>query len=131
MVSAGQQQQAAQIAAQPAYIPPVAMPASLQPATQTQTQTQTEGEDVNFMTMVKLKGYLKSLTNMAAAGKPISEGAQFVYEKLPDDLIEIMALENWFDLLSGVAPETKAHEKWLKEVRDAALAMFEPEGGEN
>lgn len=131
MVSAGQQQQAAQIAAQPAYIPPVAMPASLQPAPQTQTQTQTEGDDVNLMTMIKLKGYLKSLTDMAAAGKPISEGAQFVYDKLPDDLIEIMALENWFDLLSGVAPETKAHEQWLKEVRDAALAMFEPEGGEN
>jgi hypothetical protein len=38
-----------------------------------------------------------------------------------------MALDNWFDLLSGVAPEVKQHQAWLKKVRDAAMKMFETE----
>jgi hypothetical protein len=116
MVSAGQTQQ--QI--QPAFIPPVTMPQSVQAQPQ---QTQ-QGEDVNLMTMIKLKGYLKSLCDMAKTDKSISEGANYVYENLPDDLIEIMMLDNWFDLLSGVAPEVKPHEEWLKNVRNMAIDMF-------
>ncbi len=116
MVSAGQTQQQVQ----PTFIPPVTMPQSVQAQPQ---QTQ-QGEDVNLMTMIKLKGYLKSLCDMAKTEKSISEGANYVYENLPDDLIEIMMLENWFDLLSGVAPEVKPHEEWLKNVRNMAIDMF-------
>lgn len=122
MVSAGQTQQQVQQQIQPAFIPPVAVPQSVQQQTQ---QTQQQGGDVNLMTMIKLKGYLKSLCDMAQAEKSIAEGANFVYDNLPDDLIEIMMLDNWFDLLSGVAPEVKPHEVWLKNVRDMAIGMFQ------
>ena len=123
LVTAGQAAQTAAPAyAQEPYIPPVHVPQSVQQPTQ-QIQ-QPEGDNVNIMTMIKLKGYLKTLCDMATT-KPVHEGAAFVYEKLPDDLIEIMALENWFDLLSGVAPEVKPHEKWFKDVREMALGKFE------
>ena len=86
---------------------------------------------MNIMTMIKLKGYLKTLTDMAQAARSVEEGAQFVYDKLPDDLIEIMALDNWFELLSGVAGEVKPHETWFKAVRDKAMTMFDAEMPEN
>lgn len=135
LVSAGQQAQ--QIPAQPpmyqpqpgAVLSPVTIPPEV--AAATSQQAQPEGDNVNILTMMKLKGYLKTLTDMAQNKKPVSEGAQFVYDKLPDDLIEIMALDNWFDLLSGVVAEVKPHEKWLREVRDAALALFDTETPEN
>jgi hypothetical protein len=124
MVAAGQQAQANQNA----VLSPVTIPQSIQEMPQNQPMPETPQEqDVNLMTMIKLKSYLKSLTDMAVSKAKIEDGAQFVYDKLPDDLIEIMALDNWFDLLSGVAPEVKQHQAWLKKVRDAAMKMFEPE----
>jgi len=121
MVSAGQQVQAQQNA----VLSPVTLPSTIEQAPINQQQTQTEGNDVNFMTMIKLKGYLKSLTDLAEKNETIEKAAQFVYDNLPDDLIELMAMPNWFELLSGVAPEVKKHEKWLQKTRDAALKLFE------
>jgi hypothetical protein len=62
---------------------------------------------------------------MASKGKSIAEGATFVYEKLPDELVELMALDNWFDLLETVAPEVTSHKAWFQQVRDEALARFD------
>ena len=81
----------------------------------------------NPLVIIKLKAYLKTLTDMAVALTPVDKAADFVYDKLPDDLIEIMLLDNWFELLSGFAPAVKPHEAWLRQVRDAAMAMFEIE----
>jgi hypothetical protein len=44
---------------------------------------------------------------------------------LPDELVEIMLLPNWFDLLAVVAPEVKTHEVWLRETRENAVKMFD------
>lgn len=120
MVSAGQQAQAQAI---PMQIPSVQMPQSFEQPVQQNAPDQEN--DVNFMTMVKLKGYLTSLTNLAAKNETIEIGAKYVYDNLPDDLIELMELPNWFELLSGVTPEVKKHEDWLKKVRDSALKLFD------
>lgn len=110
--------------------PPVQAQQPQQP--QQPQQQPPEGEDVNFMIVLKLKGYLASLVDMAKKSAPISEGAQFVYDNLPDDLIEIMALPNWFDMLSGFNKALLTHKDWLTSVRDEALKMFdEPEGGDD
>jgi len=134
LVSKGQEsQQAAQQAAQ---FPPVQLPPSFQapeqpdPAQYEQPQPQapapTQDEaDMKVMTMIKLKSYLKTLVDMAVKLTPVDLAAEFVYEKIPDDLIEIMALDNWFDLLAAVAPDVKDHREWLQKVRDKALSMFE------
>ena len=81
----------------------------------------------NPLVIIKLKAYLKTLTDMAVALTPVDKAADFVYDKLPDDLIEIMLLDNWFELLSGFAPAVKPHEAWLRQVRDKAMTMFEIE----
>jgi hypothetical protein len=130
LVSKGQQSQ--QEAQQMAQFPPVQLPASFQapaqpePQQQEQPQPETQEEsDMKMFTMIKLKSYLKTLIDLAIKKTSIEQGAEFVYEKIPDDLIEIMALDNWFDLLTFVAPDVKDHKEWLQQVRDKALAMFE------
>ena len=132
LVSKGQQSQ--QEAAQAVHFPPVQLPASFQapqqpepqqaPQPQEQPATQEES-DMKMFTMIKLKSYLKTLIDLAIKKTSVEQGAEFVYEKIPDDLIEIMALDNWFDLLTFVAPDVKEHREWLQQVRDKALAMFE------
>ena len=132
LVSKGQQSQ--QEAAQAVHFPPVQLPASFQapaqpepqqaPQPQEQPATQEES-DMKMFTMIKLKSYLKTLIDLAVKKTTVEQGAEFVYEKIPDDLIEIMALDNWFDLLTFVAPDVKEHREWLQQVRDKALAMFE------
>jgi hypothetical protein len=89
------------------------------------TQATQDDNDMKALTYLKLRSYLKSLTDMAVSGKSIAEGANFVYAKLPDDLIEIMLLDNWYELLAAVAPGVAEHQKWVTEVRNAAIEMFE------
>ena len=132
LVSKGQDhQQASQQAVQ---FPPVQLPPSFQAPAQPEPPDQPqeptapitqEESDMKMFTAIKLKSYLKTLIDLAVKKTPITTAAEFVYEKIPDELIEIMALDNWFDLLSFVAPDVKDHKEWLQQVRDTALAMFE------
>ena len=88
----------------------------------------TEHDNMKALAFLKLNGYVKSLCDMASKNETIAAGAQYVFDKIPDDLIEIMELDNWFDLFATVAPMVKPHEAWLRQVRDAALKLFdEPE----
>ena len=129
LVSKGQESQ--QASQQAVHFPPVQLPPSFQaPAQAEQPQEQPapvtqEESDMKMFTAIKLKSYLKTLIDLAVKKTPITTAAEFVYEKIPDELIEIMALDNWFDLLSFVAPDVKDHKEWLQQVRDKALAMFE------
>jgi hypothetical protein len=132
LVSKGQDHQQAN--AQAIQFPPVQLPptfqAPAQPEPQQQQQQQPtpetqEESDMKMFTMIKLKSYLKTLIDLAIKKTSVEQGAEFVYEKIPDDLVEIMALDNWFDLLTFVAPDVKDHKEWLQQVRDKALAMFE------
>ena len=133
MVSAGQQAQLAQqpVAMTEVQLPPtiaqaqppaVPQPDPMQPY---QPQPTQEQEDMKALTMLKLRGYLKQLVILAETKKTTDEGAKFVYDVLPDELVEIMDLPNWFELLSVVAPEVKAHEPWMRETREKSLKMFE------
>jgi hypothetical protein len=130
LVSKGQESQQAN--QQMAQFPPVQLPPSFQAPAQPEPQEQApaapqtqEESDMKMFTAIKLKSYLKTLIDLAVKKTPITTAAEFVYEKIPDELIEIMALDNWFDLLSFVAPDVKDHKEWLQQVRDTALAMFE------
>jgi len=128
LVQAGQQQQALQaphdMAMQPMHQVDqagVLSSVTLPPAFATQQQ---ESEEVNPLKLIKLRGYLKTLVDHAEKNTPVEECATFVYEKLPDDLIDLMELPTWFDLLAAVAPEVKAHQAYLTEVRNKAMGMF-------
>jgi len=124
LVAAGQAQQA-----QPGVVPlplenlsPVTMPPAFQNG-----QAQQEDDDMNPLTAFKLRGYLKNLVSFAQRNAPIEEAANYVYMKIPDELIDIMELNSWFSVLSAVASEVKPHRDYLQQVRDAALALLNQE----
>lgn len=101
--------------------PVVSVPASLEPAQQNQPET----ADMNMLQMIALKAHFANLMKMAETKAPISEAADFLYEKLPDEMMEILALENWFEVLLQYAPECKPHQQYLNDVRAAVLAMLD------
>lgn len=133
LVSAGQQAQQAQGLApdlsgmipQPdpgAVLSPVTIPASM--AQPLQSTHSTEDEPVKLTTAFKLRAYLKALIDMAKANDPVPKAAQFVYEKLPDDLLDMMELPAWFEMLASVAPEVRDHRAYITQVRDAAMKLL-------
>jgi hypothetical protein len=151
IVSAGMGKAQAQQQQQPEQqdFQPVQLPASfyqseqssqepaVQPAAPTpnpiETDQQPEGEsEVNHMKYIfKLRAYLSALVDFAVKLAPAETAAQFVVDKLPDELLEIMELPNWFEQLAAVAPEVVKHEQYIRKVRDLAMSMldFEDEEG--
>lgn len=104
---------------------PVTIPASMIP-----NPANEETDNVKITTAFKLRAYLKALVDMAKANDPVPKAAQFVYEKLPDDLLDMMELPAWFEMLASVAPEVRDHKDYITQVRDAALALLnDPEDG--
>jgi hypothetical protein len=108
----------------PVPVPPTAQ--APQPVNQDQ-QPQTEDEVNHLKYIFKLRSYLSALVDFAVKLAPPETAAQFVVDKLPDELIEIMELPNWFEQLAQVAPEVKKHEEYLRKVRDLALSMIDYE----
>jgi len=90
-------------------------------------QPQTEDEVNHLKYIFKLRSYLSALVDFAVKLAPAETTAQFVVDKLPDELIEIMELPNWFEQLAQVAPEVQKHEDYLRKVRDLALSMIDYE----
>jgi hypothetical protein len=105
--------------AQPAYQAQQEQPQPIQNPPQTEDQMQFGKY------LFKLKAYLSALVDMATKAIPPEKTAEFVVDKLPDELLEIMELPNWFEQLAAVAPEVKNHEAYLRQVRDLALGMLE------
>lgn len=128
--------QATQAQPQPQTMPMIALPPSLETAPEPQPQAnpvdaipqfENPEDELNFLSMLTLKAHLKSLVGFAIKNAPIEKAAQYVFERLPDDLLEIMESDEWFTLLAQVAPETKDHKEYLEKVRAAALKLFEAE----
>lgn len=101
------------------------MPPAIQQNPIEQSQSQPETNDMNFIEMAKLKMNFDSLLKMAAENKPHQEGADLIYEKLPDEMIEILAHESWFDMLAQYMPDAVKHKEWLTIARDLSIKMFE------
>jgi len=122
-------QQVQQPQAQPESEPQPAYQQNPEPA-QTQDSPQAEDQMQFGKYLFKLRAYLSALVDMATKVVPVEKTAEFVVDKLPDELLEIMELPNWFEQLAAVAPEVKNHEAYLRQVRDLALSMleFEDEG---
>jgi len=105
--------------AQPAYQAQQDQPQPIQDSPQSEDQMQFGKY------LFKLRAYLSALVDMATKAIPPEKTAEFVVDKLPDELLEIMELPNWFEQLAAVAPEVKNHEAYLRQVRDLALSMLE------
>ena len=61
---------------------------------------------------------------MAAAKAPATKGGQLIYERMPDEMLDHMDSENWFDLVAQVFPIIRPHEAWLREAKAEADKLF-------
>lgn len=78
--------------------------------------------------MLVLRGQLQTLVDMAARSDSIEAGAQFVADKLPDDLLGYLPLPNIIDVLAAVNPKVRDHEAWILSVRDRAVQLLAEDG---
>lgn len=77
------------------------------------------------MGVAELKRQLAEVIAMAAAGQPAEIGADVLYEKLPDEAIDLLLHASWFDLLCQFEPACKPHEAWFREAHAMVLQMLE------
>lgn len=121
IVKLGMQNNPAQ---QPMQFPPVAI--QQQPLTPVQQpQTPQEDETVKLAMLAEMKEKLKNLIEKAKENSSHTEAAQYVYEEIPDEFIEVLFNDEWFDILRMVDPAVETHKEWLTKVRDQALSLFE------
>lgn len=109
--------------------PPPGIAIATAPTTDTQPQQPTiEGEDMGMretMAAIVLKGYLAALFVLAEKGGSVEVGAELIAEKLPDELLDLMELPTWFEMLLQIEPKAAAHQAWLTAARDRALVLLE------
>jgi len=104
--------------------------AAAPPAAPETEATEAQEDDMNPFQTMRLRGYAKRLCEYAEKSAPIEEAAQYVYENIPDPLIDIMETDSWFAVFSAVYPAVKPHADYMGKVRDAALKLFEESEGE-
>lgn len=118
----------------PAPVAPIAAPApapvalAAPPVSIAPVSAPPQPNDKPPMNIAEQKGYLATLVAMSKAKMPTSEAAEFIYQKLHDDLIEALHRDDWFELLSNIMGDLSAEKEWLTTTRNEALALFgEPE----
>jgi hypothetical protein len=93
-----------------------------QPQQPQQPQTPTDEEQQEMILI--LRGQLAQLCKMAKDGKPASEGGEFLYENLPDELLPELNNPQWFEILASFAPKAREHEAWFREAKAVADELF-------
>jgi hypothetical protein len=104
-------------------IPPVALPPDMIPPQQPQEPEQGDAELEDDPQ--NLRGLLQQLLAHRGQENDIPKAAMFIYEQMPDNIVEIMFSSVWWLALSAAAPEVKPHKEWLKNVRTVAMQLFE------
>jgi uncharacterized protein YgfB (UPF0149 family) len=103
-------------------IPPVALPPDMVPPQQPQQPE--EGDAELEDDPQNLRGLLQQLIAIRGQENDIPKAAMFIYEAMPDNIVEIMFSGVWWLALSAAAPEVKPHKDWLKAVRTVAIELF-------
>ncbi len=88
-------------------------------------QPETDAMKLNQLNELKLQ--LAKLLGMAKTSEDHDKSAAFVLEQLPDELIEILDSEQWFEMLCLVEPEAKQHAPWFAAVRAKVVALLDAE----
>lgn len=114
----GQSMQARQALPAPQAFEPVALPASMaadpsQPAAQPEHQPEPADQ---AMAIATLRMHLSMLIDLAQKGAPIEEAATLVYDRAPDEIIDLLAFPNWFSMLEQFEPKVKPHAQWFSSV---------------
>jgi hypothetical protein len=75
--------------------------------------------------IAQLQKHLRNLVKLAAANVDHDMGAELVYDNLPDELIDAMRGDAWFEMLSGFEPAVTPYREWFDKVRALVLDWFD------
>jgi hypothetical protein len=103
-----------------AMIPPVALPPDMAAAQLMADPEPEQSED----DPQNLRGLLAQLLAHRGMENDIPAAAMYIYNEMPDDIVEIMFSSVWWIALSAAAPEVKPHKDWLQNVRMVAIELF-------
>jgi hypothetical protein len=71
---------------------------------------------------------MMKLLQMAKDKKSTDDGAEFIADKLPDEILPYLELPNWFDILCSFAPDCANHREWLTESKEKADVLLAEDG---
>lgn len=72
-----------------------------------------------------LRSELRTVLGMAHAGRSPSDGADLLYERMPDEALDLLEMPQWFELLCQFEPDCKPCEAWLREAHKLLVAMLD------
>jgi hypothetical protein len=75
-----------------------------------------------------LRGASDELIRLAASGESPENGGDFIYRSLPDDLVPMLALPNWFEIVAHHAPALAEHRAWVEQAKAHADTLFHDTG---
>lgn len=84
-----------------------------------QPVTQQEPATVN-PAHILISIHINALCQMADNGIAPEVGADYILDNLPDDLLDHFDRADWFELISGVFPQIKAREAWMRAAKAEA-----------
>lgn len=107
-----------------AFPPVVSSPVAIESAESAPMNQAQPAEPSEADAIALLRGQLVKLVTMASVGLSPETGADFIYEQIPDEAIELMGLPNWFELLCQFEPSCKPVEKWMREAHAQAMQLL-------
>lgn len=120
----------AMVSQQAPMMPSVTVPQSITAPVATESPPQMDGESVQEnpisteedepMNIVILKIMFARLIACAEKNKPIDDAIGFL-DYIPEEMVQHIENEKWFDLLLTVAPHAEKHREYLTKVRDQWL----------
>jgi len=129
MVKTGMAQQGAQAPQFPVVELPSALTAApvSSPVTTHFEDDQPQPESVDKMSITTLRMHLAVLIDMASKNMPAAEAAESVYNKAPDEVLDMLGYPGWLDLLgkfeSGVLP----YREWFTNVAAIVAEIIKEE----
>lgn len=133
-------------AAQPAQmLPPLQIPQTVAAAPMPSVNTdpsiqnnlvsspQTQSQPVKQMTaeQIMIMGNIDTLCRMADAGIDPQKGGEYIADNLPDDLLDHLEHPQWFELVSGIFPQLKPREQWIRAAKEHADKLLAADGADD
>lgn len=122
-----------QNAAQPAQmLPPLQIPQTVaaapmpsvgtDPSASNDLVSSPQTQPVKQMTaeQIMIMGNIDTLCRMADAGIEPQKGGEYIADNLPDDLLDHLEHPQWFELVSGIFPQLKPREQWIRAAKEHA-----------
>lgn len=93
-------------------------------------QIQSLEDDPDMLEKMLMMANLKKILKMAAENAPVDGAIDFALDKLPDELIEALENDQWFVMLSHIAPDAAKYQEYLSKVRAGILEALKEDGAE-